>query len=267
MKFIHILLAAILSGTIVSCSTQKTSLPYFVNLSETVTEPVTVGEFAPKVEPDDELLIVVTSVEPAATALYNLPFTNPALRDDVYKSTTPQQQTYIVDSEGNINFPVLGKVHVEGETVEQIQHKLTELISKDVEDPLVTVSLINFRVVIAGEVHSPRSVRVYRSRYSLLDALADAGDLTEYGERSNVLLVREENGERKFIRFDLNSAETLTSPYFFLKQNDYIYVQPNQIRQENSKYNQNNAYKLTVTSTVVSAASVIASLIIALTIK
>ena len=106
-----------------------------------------------------------------------------------------------------------------------------------------------------------------RNRYSILDALSDAGDLTEYGERSNVLLVREENGERKFIHLDLNSSETLTSPYFFLKQNDYIYVEPNKVRQANSKYNQNNSFKLTVISTVVSAASVIASLVIALTVK
>lgn len=101
----------------------------------------------------------------------------------------------------------------------------------------------------------------------MLDALADAGDLTEYGERSNVLLVREENGERKFVHLDLNSSDLLTSPYFYLKQNDYIYVEPNEVRQANSKYNQNNSFKLTVVSTIVSAASVIASLVIALTVK
>ena len=102
---------------------------------------------------------------------------------------------------------------------------------------------------------------------TVLDALAAAGDLTEYGERSNVLIIREENGERKFAHLDLNSSETLTSPYYYLQQNDYVYVAPNKVRQANSKYNQNNAYKLSVTSTIVSAASVIASLVIALTVK
>ena len=152
-------------------------------------------------------------------------------------------------------------------TVEALQEELTKRISEDVDDPLVTVQLINFRVVVGGEVRQPRSIQITRSRYSILDALADAGDLTEYGERSNVLLVRDENGERKFVHLDLNSSETLASPYFFLRQNDYIYVEPNKVRQANSKYNQNNSFKLTVISTVVSAASVIASLVIALTVK
>ena len=101
----------------------------------------------------------------------------------------------------------------------------------------------------------------------ILDALTAVGDLTEYGERSNVLVIREEDGKRVAHRLNLNSADILTSPYFYLKQNDYVYVQPNEIRSDNSKYNQNNAYKVTVISTVVSAASVIASLVIALTVK
>jgi polysaccharide export outer membrane protein len=100
----------------------------------------------------------------------------------------------------------------------------------------------------------------------VLDALTAAGDLTEYGERTNVLIIREENGKRTAHRLDLTSSDVLTSPYFYLQQNDYVYVTPNKIRQDNSKYNQNNAFKLSVTSTIVSGCSVIASLIIALAI-
>ena len=122
-------------------------------------------------------------------------------------------------------------------------------------------------VVVAGEVKQPQTIRVDRNRISILDALAAAGDLTEYGERSNVLVIREENGERKFAHLDLNSSEVLTSPYYYLQQNDYVYVAPNKVRQSNSKYNTNNSFKLQVTSTIVSAASVIASLVIALTVK
>ena len=102
---------------------------------------------------------------------------------------------------------------------------------------------------------------------TVLDALALAGDLTEYGERSDVLVIREENGQRTYTHLDLNKSETLNSPYFYLKQNDYIYVSPNTIKQSNSRYNTNNSYKLSVISTVVSATSVVASLIIALAIK
>ena len=267
MKFTHILLGAVLIGITSSCSSSKTVLPYFTDISTVAEGSFDAGNYSPEIKPDDELMITVTSVTPTATAIYNLPLSTPALHTELCKTATPSQQTYMVDSKGNINFPVLGELHVAGKTVEELRAELTKLISKDVEDPIVTVALVNFRVVVAGEVKTPRSIPVGRNRYSILDALSDAGDLTEYGERSNVLLVREENGERKFIHFDLNSSETLASPYFYLQQNDYIYVEPNKVRQANSKYNQNNSFKLTVISTVVSAASVIASLVIALTVK
>ena len=118
-----------------------------------------------------------------------------------------------------------------------------------------------------GEVKTPCAINVKRERYSILDALSDAGDLTEYGERDNVLLIREENGAKTYHRINLNDASILSSPYFYLKQNDVVYVEPNSIREDNSKYNQNNSYKVSVVSAIVSACSVVASLVIALTIK
>ncbi|MBR6489514.1 MAG: polysaccharide export protein, partial [Muribaculaceae bacterium] len=104
-------------------------------------------------------------------------------------------------------------------------------------------------------------------RFTLLDALSAAGDLTEFGERGNVLVIREENGKQVYHRLNLADTNIFSSPYYYLQQNDVVYVEPNQIRIDNSKYNQNNAYKLTVISTIVSATSVIASLIIAVAVK
>ena len=127
--------------------------------------------------------------------------------------------------------------------------------------------MTNFTVVVAGEVNSPSTIKVTRNRFSILDALSAAGDLTPYGERANVLLVREEGGERKFVHLNLNSSDLRSSPYFYMQQNDYVYVEPNKLRQANSRYNQDNSYKLSMTSTIVSAASVSASLVIALTVK
>lgn len=250
-----------------SCNSSKTVLPYFTDITDVSEGSFKAGSYLPEIKPDDELFISVTSEVPSASAAFNLPLTNPALKDEISSASTPRTQTYRVDSQGDIRFPILGKIHVAGLTTEQLQKILTEKISADVKDPLVTVDLLNFKVVVAGEVAKPGTVKVEGNRFSILDALGAAGDLTPYGERSNVMLVREENGERKFVHLDLNSSEIFTSPYFYLQQNDYIYVEPNKIRQSNSKYNQNNAYKLTVISTVVSAASVIASLVIALTIK
>lgn len=250
-----------------SCNTSKTVLPYFTDISTVPEGSVQAGDYMPVIKPDDELFITVTSREPMASAHYNLPMSNPATSDALEVTSQAKQQTYIVDTKGDINFPVLGTIHVAGLTTEELQQQLTKEISAEVKDPMVRVQLVNFTVMVAGEVLTPSKIQVTRNRFSILDALSAAGDLTPYGERSNVLLIREENGERKFVHLDLNSSETLSSPYFYLQQNDYVYVEPNKIRQANSRYNQDNSYKLSMTSTIVSAASVIASLIIALTVK
>ena len=118
-----------------------------------------------------------------------------------------------------------------------------------------------------GEVKNPHRIYVNSERFTLLDALSAAGDLTEYGERGNVLVIREENGQQIYHRLDLADSNIFSSPYFYLQQNDVVYVEPNQIRIDNSKYNQNNAFKLSVISTIVSTASVVASLVIALAVK
>lgn len=269
MKINKLLCIALGAAVLTACSSKRNTLTYFADLDTTVTEvPVTAEQYMTIIQPDDELLITVNSAIPALTAIYNQPLSNPGMASAGIVATTQlQQTTYIVNSKGDINFPVLGTLHVAGLTTEQLQEQLTAAISKDVDDPLVTVRLVNFNINIAGEVKDPGMIKVTRERFSILDALASAGDLTEYGERSNIILVREENGKRITHRLDLTRADILSSPYFFVKQNDYIYVEPNMIRSDNSKYNQNNAFKLSVVSTIVSGCSVVASLIIALAIK
>lgn len=264
------LLYAVVAMAVVlsSCNTTyNTSLPYFEDLKTSQSGEMPDGDYGIKIIPDDELLITVTSMVPSATAMYNLTLSNPALRNEVLSVSQPQQQTYIVDNKGDIQFPVLGTIHVEGMSTQQLKEELVKRISENVNDPIVRVQLVNFRVNVLGEVKTPGAISVKKERYSLLDALADAGDLTEYGERSNVMLIREVDGKRIYQRLNLNNSEVLTSPYFYLQQNDVVYVEPNEIRRENAKYNQNNSYKISVVSTIVSACSVIASLIIALTVK
>jgi len=267
MKLGYLAALAAMMMAISSCSSPKNSLTYFEDIKTSETGEFPIGDYDIKIMPDDELLISVSSTEPAATAIYNLPMVNPATRDAIATVTTPQQQTYRVDKDGDINFPVLGELHVEGLTIKQLTDELVAKISIDVADPMVLVELVNFRVNVLGEVANPGAVKVDRERYSVLDALADAGDLTPYGERSNVLIIREEGGKRMYHRINLNDSKLLSSPYFYLQQNDAIVVEPNVIRKDNAKYNQNNAYKLSVISTIVSACSIIASLVIALAVK
>lgn len=262
-SLLPLLLAILILGT--GCSSSKTTLPYFMDLETAgVLQEL---PYISVIQPDDDLSIIVTSSDPAATAMYNLPEVNPASQALLQQASSPRMLTYLVDTQGDIVMPVLGRIHVAGMTVEQLQQELTRRISQSVSDPQVTVRLVNFTVVVAGEVKTPQTVQVNRNRMTVLEALSAAGDMTEYGERSNVLVIREEDGKREFARLNLNEAEVLNSPYYYLQPNDYIYVSPNRVRQENSKYNQNNGFKLSVISTSVSAASVIASLVIALTVK
>lgn len=250
-----------------SCHTKKTTLPYFSDIVE-VEEGVIpdLPDYKATIKPDDDLLVTVTSSNYSASNVYNnmLPGYSTGPNGE---SLQYRQLPYRVNSEGDITMPVLGTIHVAGMTVEELQDKLTAMVRKDVSDAIVKVEMMNFYVYVAGEVAVPSRLTVTSERFSIIDALAQAGDLTQYGERSNILLIRNEDGKRTFKHLDLNSADILTSPYFYLRQNDYIYVQPNEIKQSNSRYDSQNAYKLQVTSTIVSAASVIASLVIALTIK
>ncbi len=267
MNIKSLILSIYIAVLLASCSSNKTVLPYFTDISAVKEGTLPGDNYLAKIQPDDELFISVTSASPEATAVYNLPLSNPATKDMLGHYISPSVQTYIVNSKGDIMFPELGELHVAGLDVEELQRMLVAEISRDVNDPIVRVELVNFKVNVAGEVSRPGQIAVTRNRFSILDALSAAGDLTQYGERSNVLIIREENGEKKYAHLDLNSSDVLTSPYYYLRQNDYIYVEPNKVRQSNSSYNQDNAFKLSVVSTVVSAASVIASLVIALTIK
>lgn len=250
-----------------ACTSSKTSLPYFEDIKTTKTGVIPSSDYAIKIIPDDELMITVTSLVPEATLEYNLPLINPATSTTLLTTTQPRTLTYRVDKAGDIKFPRLGTIHVAGLTTEQLTNLLTKRISEDVEDPYVKVELANFRVNVLGEVKNPGAYDVTRERYTVLDALADAGDLTEYGERNNVLIIRETDGERVFYHADLNRSDLLSQPYFYLQQNDVVYVEPNAIRKDVATYNQNNSFKVQVVSAIVSACSVVASLCIALFIN
>ena len=264
----RIVLMLVASFMLFSCNTNKdNTLAYFHNLGDATegTLPGPKSSYPILIQPDDELVVSITSAIPEATAAYNLPLENPATRNSLRMATQPRTQTYIVDQQGDIMLPILGKLHVSGKTTNQIASEISAMVATDVKDPYVKVDIVNFTVDVMGEVRVPQRVIAERQHFTVLDALAACNDLTEYGQRDRVYVIRNENGERTYHRLDLTNSEVFSSPYFYLRQNDVIYVEPNQIRIDNSKYNQHNAFKLSVTSTIVSGVSVIASLIIALT--
>ena len=166
-----------------------------------------------------------------------------------------------------IQLPVLGEIQAAGLSTKELEAVIKNRVSEHVKDPFVRVEMINFTVNVMGEVRAPQRIVVGKERFSVLDALAAAGDLTEYGKRDNVLVIRTENGKSTYHRLNLTDGSIYASPYFYLQQNDVVYVEPNDIKIDNSKYNQFSAFKLSQLSTIVSLASVIASLVIALSVK
>ena len=208
-------------------------------------------------QPGDKISIVVNSKNPELADMFNLPIMAHRIGQPMNSNYNYNQQvsSYTVDSNGNIDFPILGELHVEGLKREKIASYIkNELVRKSqVKDAVVIVEFLNM-----GEVNRPGRFSIDRDHLTLLDALSMAGDLTIYGKRENVLVIRQENGGETFYRVNLCDARSLhTSPVYFLKQNDMVYVEPNGVRARHSTVNGNNVRS---TSFWVSIASLLTTL-------
>ena len=211
---------------ITSCvNTRKTT--YFNDIDNGIYK-TSYNAAPPVIHKNDLLSIYVSSANTDATLVYNAPNT-PTTNAAGARGTTTQNNGYLVNEDGNIQFPVLGKVKAEGLTVKDLTDALVDsLVTKKLLiEPLVTIRFLNFRVTVLGEVGSPTVITVPNEKISILEAIGLAGDLTIYGKRENVLLIREEEGKKIIRRIDLNDAATLTSAFYYLKSNDVIYVEPN----------------------------------------
>ena len=190
---------------------------------------------------DDLLAIMVNSRDPELA----LPFNMPMVSYQLGSNTGGQQRVlgYLVDTNGNIDFPILGEIHVEGLTRMQLTELIkNKLIEGDlIKDPIVTVQFLNFKISVMGEVGRPGSFTISGDRITLLEALSMAGDLTIYGRRDRVGVIRENNGKRTILFHDLRSADIFNSPCYYLQQNDIVYVEPNKAKSGQSSINQNNS--------------------------
>ena len=182
------------------------------------------------VQPEDLLRIQVSSLDPAAAEPFNLPEPDNNQRGQGGGDGTLQLELttgYFVDVEGYIDFPVLGPLHVEGMTLFEVKHLIVSLLSEDyLRSPVINIRYLNLKVTLLGEVNSPGLVRLSNKRVTVLEAIGLAGDLTEYANRTNILIMREEEGKRTFERLDLQKGDIFNSPYYYLQQNDVIYVEP-----------------------------------------
>ena len=190
---------------------------------------------------DDLLAIIVNSKDPELA----LPFNMPLVSYQIGGQNVSQQRLvgYLVNQDGNIDFPILGEIHVEGLTRMQV----TELIKKRlieeelIKDPIVTVQFLNFTVSVIGEVGRPGTFDISGDRITLLEALSMAGDLTIYGRRDRVAVIREKDGKRSILYHDLRSSDIFQSPCYYLQQNDIVYVEPNNAKTGQSRINSNNS--------------------------
>mgnify|MGYP002526327314 CR=1 FL=1 len=195
-----------------------------------------------KIMPKDILTITVNTVNPEAAAPFNLTVSNVFNNQSRSTYSQPVLQTYLVDNEGNIDYPVLGRLKVGGLTkseCEQVIHdKIMPYLNAN-ENPVVTVRMSSYSISVLGEVARPGSYQVSREKINILEALAQAGDLTIYGVRENVKLIRENaKGHKEIHTINLNDANLLTSPYYYLQQNDIVYVEPNKVKSRNSSIGQ-----------------------------
>ncbi len=262
-KNLFFIVFAVLCMTLGSCGSSK-QIAYFQN-ADSLNYAASKGLFDAKIMPKDLLTITVSTTDPKAATPFNLSVTN-TLNATGYLSTgAGSLQTYLVDNDGFINFPVVGQLKVGGMTKRQcenyIRDKILPYMSKT-ENPIVTVKMASFKVTVAGEVKAPGVFNVDQEKISVIEALARAGDLTIYGKRGNVLLIREDaTGEKSVHRLNLNDANLINSPYYYLQQNDYLYVEPNSVQAKNSAIGSSTTIWISVVSILTSVASLVVNVL------
>lgn len=236
---------------ITSCGSRK-EIVYFQNQEQLTTS---FEQYIPKIQPTDQLAIVISAADVAAVAPFNQMST---IQTTANSSTiSPYSPTYTVDENGNISLPMVGNVQLAGLTRSQAIETIKNKVSKYVVNPGVNVNFVNFRISVLGEVTRPGSFIVPTERITLLDALGMAGDLTIKGKRENVTVIRESNGVKERFNVDLTSESALNSPVYYLAQNDVVYVEPNSAQVSASKFTPNYTLWISMAGVIISVISVL----------
>jgi len=215
-----------------------------------------------RIMPKDMLSITVNTTDQEASIPFNLTVATPQTASLRTQSTTVAAlQTYLVDNEGNIDFPLVGTLHLGGLTKGEAERLVLEKIKpymSATEKPIVTVRMINYKISVIGEVAHPGMFTVANEKISILEALAQAGDLTIYGVRDRVKLIREDaTGKKEIHVVNLNDANIINSPYYYLQQNDIVYVEPNKVKSQNSSVGSMTTLWFSATSILISLTSLL----------
>lgn len=249
-------LAALL---LTACQSYK-KVPYLQDSEAIAQVSQSEGMYDAKIMPKDLLTIVVSCTNSELAVPFNLIVASPTSVNSLKQTTVqPVLQQYLVDNEGKVDFPVLGELPLGGLTKKEAEKMIVDKLQPYLkEKPIVTVRMVNYKISVIGEVARPGTFTISNEKVNLLEALAMAGDMTVYGLRDNVKLIREDiSGKQQIITLDLNKAEIVLSPYYWLQQNDILYVTPNKAKAKNSDIGNSTSLWFSATSILVSLASLL----------
>jgi polysaccharide export outer membrane protein len=236
---------------IFSCKPRK-ELVYYQNI-DSLGSSKNVNTYEIKIQPDDILMIIVSAEDAESAIPFNLTAISVPTTVGMGTSYNSQLslQTYLVDANGSIIFPVLGTLQVAGLSRSELLQLLEARIVKYIKNPIINIRRMNFKVSIQGEVTSPGTYAINSDRVTLIEAISLAKDLTIYGKRDNILIIREVNGVKTYNRVDITKADFINSPFYYLAQNDVVYVEPNKVRINGAAVGTNTSVIISVTSLVI----------------
>ena len=260
----YLFIALLAAGLTSSCSSYK-NVPYMQDIETVNNYGKVIPLYDAKIMPKDLLSITINTTDPQAAAPFNLTVQTPmnAALTNINTTTQPTLQQYLVNNKGEIDFPVIGRLKVGGLTKNEAEDLIRERLQPYLkETPIVTVRMANYKISVLGEVARPGTFTVSNEKVNVLEALAMAGDMTVYGVRTNVKLIREDaDGKREIVQLDLTKSDLILSPYFYLRQNDILYVTPNQTKAKNSDIGTTTTTWISATSIMVSIASLIVNIL------
>jgi polysaccharide export outer membrane protein len=238
-----------------SCASRK-DIVYYQNIDSSQNQEKG-SSYEIKLQPDDLLMIIVSAEDPEIAAPFNLKSVSVVSIDRQDIQGQQSAQLYLVDAMGNIDFPILGKLKVSGMTRTELLGMLHEKISTYIKNPIVNLRVMNFKVSLQGEVNAPGVYPIVSERVTLIEALSMAKDLTIYGKRNNILIIREVDGVKSYNRVDITNTEFINSPFYYLSQNDVVYVEPNKSRVNGAAVGPNTGVIISVSSLLITLITLI----------
>ena len=248
--FSNISYVALISVLVLTSCASRKEVVYFQDTGDYETL-VDNNKSITKFKIDDLVSIHVSSLDPEASAPFNL------YRGASEGGFRPEQVDYLVDQDGMIDFPVLGKLKIEGLSPEELRLMLRAQLSEYLKDPIINIRLRNFTITVLGQVNRPGTYPVNGEQISILEALGLAGDLTLRGVRENVMVIRDFNGTKVYNRIDLTSKNMIKSPVYYLTQNDIVYVEPNTTGIRETSIGPSTGITITILSTLVTSAVIL----------